>query len=152
MSYLVDTNAILRFFDLTDSRNVEVVGALDVITEETEEVYVCAQVIIEYWAVATRPREANGMGLSIAEATEKLDKIGKLFPCLPEPPDVVRIWREVVGKHSVCGKQAHDARLMSLMLAHGVTRLLTLNPGDFARYQEITVVTPQQILQTGAGS
>jgi len=32
------------------------------------------------------------------------------------------------------------------MLAHGVTHLLTLNPTDFARYDGITPVTPQEIL------
>ena len=30
------------------------------------------------------------------------------------------------------------------MLAHGVTHILTLNPGDFARYSEITTVTPSE--------
>jgi hypothetical protein len=32
------------------------------------------------------------------------------------------------------------------MLAHGVTRILTLNTADFARYSDITAVTPQEIL------
>jgi predicted nucleic acid-binding protein len=51
-----------------------------------------------------------------------------------------------VEAYSVIGKPAHDARIVALMLAHGVTQLLTLNPSDFARYQGITTVTPQEIL------
>jgi len=39
-----------------------------------------------------------------------------------------------------------DTRLVALMVAHGITHLLTLNPTDFARYSEITAVTPQEIL------
>lgn len=35
------------------------------------------------------------------------------------------------------GKQAHDANVVAVMLAHGVTRLLTRNGRDFARYDEI---------------
>ena len=37
-------------------------------------------------------------------------------------------------------------RIAALMLAHGVTHILTLNPTDFARYSGITAVTPQEIL------
>jgi hypothetical protein len=32
------------------------------------------------------------------------------------------------------------------MLAHGLTYLVTLNPGDFARYREITPITPMEVL------
>ena len=39
-----------------------------------------------------------------------------------------------------------DARIAALMLAHGVTHILTLNPTDFARYQDITPVTPSEAL------
>lgn len=52
----------------------------------------------------------------------------------------------VAENYSVCGKQAHDARIAALMLAHGVKHLLTLNPSDFARYHGIKPVTPQEII------
>jgi hypothetical protein len=35
--------------------------------------------------------------------------------------------------------------LVALMLAHGLTHLLTLNSADFARYAEITTVTPDDV-------
>jgi predicted nucleic acid-binding protein len=56
-------------------------------------------------------------------------------------------WRRLVTAHQVSGKSAHDARLVALMQAHGVARRVTLNPGDFARYQEIGCLTPQQVLE-----
>jgi len=146
VSYLIDTNVLLRFFDLTDPQNGEIVRALDAVTRASEETFVCAQVLIEYWAVATRPREANGLGLDIAEADQNLDEIEALFACLPEPPDMAERWRAVVTQHSVSGKQAHDARLAALMQAHGVVHLVTLNPQDFARYQDITPLTPAEAL------
>ena len=146
MSCLIDTNVILRFFDLADPRNPEIVQALDAITRASEETYVCAQVLIEYWVVATRPREANGLGLSIPDADRNLDRIEALFPCLPEPPDIGRLWRDVVRQHSVRGKQAHDARLVAVMQAHGVERIITLNCQDFTRYQGIAPLTPADAL------
>ncbi len=146
MSYLIDTNVLIRFFDLTDPRNTEVVSALDVLTRASEETYVCAQVLIEYWAAATRPRDVNGLGLSISDADQNLTQVETLFTCLPEPPDIAERWREMAVQYSVLGKQAHDARLAAFMRAHGVTHLLTLNTPDFARYQEITPLTPSQVL------
>jgi hypothetical protein len=39
----------------------------------------------------------------------------------------------------------HDVRLVALMLAHGVTHLLTLNGADFRRYSEITCLRPDAV-------
>lgn len=72
-----------------------------------------------------------------------------MFTCLPEPVDMADRWQAVAYRHSVIGKQAHDARIAALMIAHGVTHLLTLNPTDFARYDGITPVTPQEIVSQG---
>ena len=102
--------------------------------------------LIEYWVSATRPREVNGFGLDTAQADLRLTEIETLFTLLPEPPDIAARWRRLAVGHAVQGKQAHDARIVAVMLAHGVTHLLTLNPTDFARYPEITVVTPQGII------
>lgn len=146
MISLIDTNVLLRFFDLADPRNSEIVQALDAMTKASEETYVCAQVLIEYWVVATRPREANGLGLSIPDADRNLDQIEALFACLPEPPDIGARWREIVRQHSVSGKQAHDARLVALMQAHGVEHLFTLNSQDFTRYQGIVPLTPAEAI------
>jgi predicted nucleic acid-binding protein len=59
---------------------------------------------------------------------------------------LIDVWQQVVTHYRAMGRQAHDARIAALMLAHGVTHILTLNPDDFRRYQGITVVTPRDIL------
>ena len=43
------------------------------------------------------------------------------------------------------GVQVHDARLVAAMKIHGINHILTLNVGDFKRYQTegIKAVTPQ---------
>jgi predicted nucleic acid-binding protein len=45
----------------------------------------------------------------------------------------------VVG---VQGKQAHDARLVAAMKRHSINQILTFNTADFARYAEITAISP----------
>lgn len=146
MRYLVDTNVMLRFFDLASARNPEVTAAMDTVTSGANDACVCAQVMVESWVAATCPREVNGFGLDPVQADTRLTEIETLFRYLPEPPDTGSRWRGVVTQYSVLGRQAHDARLVALMFAHGVSHILTLNPGDFARYQGVVPVTPAELL------
>src|SRR5205823_59940 len=105
---------------------------------------ICAQVLIEFWAVATRPREVNGLGLTVDEAERDLDDWEQSLELLPEPPDVAARWRTLVRQYIVQGRQSHDARLVAVMLACGVTQILTLNEQHFARYGEIACLAPEE--------
>jgi len=40
----------------------------------------CAQVLIEYWVVATRPASRNGFGLTPAEAEADIMELRRLLP------------------------------------------------------------------------
>lgn len=151
MRYLIDTNVLLRWSVADDPHYAACVGAVDALTVRGIDVCVCAQVLIEYWAVSTRPRDVNGLEFSPSDVDERLTEVDRIFTLLPEPPDIALRWRKIAAEHSVVGKQAHDARIAALMTAHGVTHILTLNVSDFARYQGITPVTPQEVLQQIGG-
>jgi predicted nucleic acid-binding protein len=79
------------------------------------------------------------------DAEAGLQRAEQWLVWLQEPPDNGARWRALVNSHSVLGKQAHDTRLVALMEAHGLTHLLTLNAGDFARFPEVTCVEPAQV-------
>ena len=53
-------------------------------------------------------------------------------------------------KYGFGGKQAHDARLVAMMLCWGIDKVLTLNARDFRPYsaEGVSVVTPESL--TGA--
>jgi len=144
--WLVDTNVLLRWSDRDSPRHRDCADAVDKLIDQGDEICTCAQVLIEYWVTATRPRDVNGFGLSIVQAAGQLSVVHGSFPCLVEPHEIADLWQQVVLTYKTMGKQAHDARLVALILAHGVTHLLTLNPGDFARYKDITSVTPREVL------
>ncbi len=148
MIWLVDTNVLLRWSDRDSPHHGNCADAVTALVEQADQVCTCAQVLIEYWVTLTRPRDVNGFGLAITDAAAQLYVVNGAFPCLTEPSEIADQWQRVTIKNSVLGRQAHDARLAALMLSHGVTYLLTLNPGDFARYREITVVTPQEVLSS----
>jgi predicted nucleic acid-binding protein len=104
-----------------------------------------AQSLYEFWVVATRPREQNGLGLSAVEAQARLDEFQKLFTLKTDRPEIYAEWKQLVTQHSVMGKPAHDARIAAAMKVHGITHLLTFNVGDFKRFQQITVVSPTEV-------
>ena len=146
MKYLLDTNVLLRWSDRNNPCHDACVKAVDRIIDQGSRIYTCAQSLIEYWVVATRPVAVNGFGLNPPDARSNLAEVRRVFVCLPEPPDMADRWERIVLDHEVIGKQAHDARLVALMLSHGITHILTLNTSDFARYPEITPLAPTEIL------
>jgi predicted nucleic acid-binding protein len=87
----------------------------------------------------------NGLGLSPEEADLELTQLEGLFRLLPDVSSIYPIWRRLVVAARVSGRQVHDARLVAVMLAHGISHLLTFNTSDFTRHKGITVVHPQDV-------
>lgn len=110
-----------------------------------DELHVIAQNLIEFWAVATRPIIDNGLGVTVIQAEQELTRLKSLLTVLPDTADILLEWEQLVVKHEVLGKQAHDARLVAAMRVHNLTHLLTFNDRDFKRFSEITAVNPQNV-------
>lgn len=146
MIWLIDTNVLLRSVQKSHPAHADAVKAVEILLRRGDRLCVIAQNMIEFWAVATRPPTSNGLGLSIDDAAQEVRDIKLLFELLPDTRDIFPEWEALVVKHRVAGKQAHDARLVAAMLAHGVSHLLTFNAGDFARFGSVvTVAEPQTI-------
>ncbi len=150
MRLLADTNILLRWIESDDPEHGLCVQAVDALLRQKVDVCVCAQVLVEFWVVATRPVAVNGLGLTASQARARLAETEETFSLLQEPSDIARRWIDLVTAHSVLGKQAHDARLVALMAAHDITELLTFNAADFTRYPEVTPVTPADVLNRTA--
>jgi predicted nucleic acid-binding protein len=145
MSYLVDTNLLLRLAQPKNPHQREVVRSLRALRRQKESLAIIPQNLIEFWGVATRPHADNGLGLTIDETAKLIGKLKNLFTVLPDNSDIFLQWEQIVIRHRVSGKQVHDARLVAAMLVHDVTHLLTFNTDDFKRFSEITVVNPQNV-------
>ena len=114
-----------------------------------EAVHFTLQNIAEFWNVATRPAQHNGLGFSASVTLAEVEKIEAAFELLPDTSALYAEWKSLVVRHGVVGVKVHDARLVAAMNVHGVPRLLTFNAGDFIRYG-IEVVQPAAVL--GASS
>lgn len=145
MTYLVDTNVLLRAAQPSHPAHAVATGAVRFLLARGERLCVLPQNLIEFWAVATRPAESNGLGLEVGEAAVELDRLKTIFEMLPDTPTIYPEWEALVRAHQVKGKEAHDARIAAAMLAHGVTHILTFNGGDFKRFTSVTAVDPADV-------
>lgn len=147
MSALVDTNILVRFFDSSHADHQPCVDAIRCGQAQPGRLNVCLQIHIEFWSVATRPLNVNGLGLTPNEAGAALGDFDKFLPLLPDPPDIADRWRKLVMRYGVSGRSAHDARIAAWMESTGTTELLTLNGSDFYRFSHVRVITPADILR-----
>ena len=142
MTYLVDTNVLLRAAQPSHPAQAVATGVVRNLLARGERLCVLPQNLIEFWAVATRPAESNGLGLEVDEAAAELDRLKTIFELLPDIPAIYPEWERLVRAHQVRGKEAHDARIAAAMIAHGVTHILTFNGGDFKRFAGVRTVDP----------
>jgi predicted nucleic acid-binding protein len=145
MSILVDTNILLRRTQPAHEHHRVAVESVAKLLGDGERLCYTPQNIAEFWNVATRPADKNGMGLPVALVRAEVVKIESLLTLLPDSSLAYVQWKRLVLRHEVQGVQVHDARLVALMSVHGVRRILTFNTGDFTRY-DIEVLQPASIV------
>ena len=105
--------------------------------------YTTFQNVAEFWNVATRPEEKNGMGLTFEQAEEAVRWIEREFELLTEDQGTYHQWKRLVVRFRVSGRQVHDARLVAQMLEHDIFHLLTANIKDFQRYPFLHLLDPE---------
>lgn len=147
MSYLIDTSVLLRLIHTASPLQKIAVNAVDKLKNENKAIFIFPQNLIEFWAVATRPIESNGLGLTVEQTELKLEQLKKLFILIRENEEIFNKWEILVGKYEVKGKTSHDARLVASMQTSGIENLLTFNVKDFKRYEDIIkVFSPQEVV------
>ncbi len=147
MRVLIDTNILTRSAQPAHAQHATALRALKAIRAQGNEPCIVPQVIYEYWAICTRPVDANGLGMAPPQVELKIAQIKRLFILLRDERAIFPEWEKLVVQYQVKGKTSHDARLVAAMVRHGLKHLLTLDAPDFARYAGITVFTPDQVLR-----
>ena len=143
--YLLDTNVVMRFCNPSDVQHGLATDAISRLLMQSDECLLVTQVIIEFWVVATRPTQVNGLGWTVEQTRSTIDQLLDRFPFLEESPQIFPNWLNLVTTNRVMGKRTHDARIIAVMLANGISHLLTFNPSDFAGLSSITIIHPQDL-------
>lgn len=146
MSFLLDTNIILRLVEPAHPMHAAALDASSALLAADEAVYIVPQNIAEFWNVCTRPLNQNGLGFDSDQTDAEASRLETFFQLVLDEPGIYKEWRQLVVRYAVNGVRVHDARLVAAMRVHGIPRLLTFDDGDFKRYREITVMTPAEVL------
>ena len=146
MQYLVDTGVWLRLFDRTDAEHANIRTALQRLRSGGHSFATCTQNIAEFWNVSTRPKTARGgYGKSVDVTERRVEFIERFATVLDDSPAAYQHWRTLLSQYQIQGTTVHDARLVALMHIAGIQNIVTLNVGDFARYQGLSISRPKDI-------
>ncbi len=143
---LADTNILLRSVHPQHPLYSLARNALSELRLRNEALCVAPQNLVEFWAVATRPPDENGLGMTARQAAKELSDVQDFFRLLLYTPQVLETWQRIVLAQAVSGKQTHDAHLVAMMQVHSVASILTFNHGDFKRYPGITALNPADVI------
>lgn len=144
---LIDTNVLLRLAEPGHAHHAQALGAIEQLGH-TDPLVIVPQNLYEFWSVATRPVDANGLGRTTAQADAEIEGLLSLFALLKDERAIFQPWRELVLTHDVKGRKSFDTRLVAAMQRHAITKILTFNDQDFTSYKHITVLKPDEIVGT----
>ena len=146
MRILFDTNILLRTAQPTHPQHHEVLDATHELIQRGYESCIVPQCQYEFWVVATRPQNQNGLEFTAVQTEAELARLRASLVFLNDPPDLFAEWKQLVTSLAVMGKNAHDARFAAAMMLHGIHHLLTYNVRDFQRYPGIVPLSPSSVL------
>jgi predicted nucleic acid-binding protein len=131
---LLDTSVLGRLVNTSDAMHAQARASLGILRQAGATLVITAQILIEFRNFATRPKTANGLGITVSEAVGHTSAFEISFPLLAETSAIYPAWRAISDTVGVLGKQVHDARLVAVCHVHGVSDLLTFNVSHFRRF------------------
>ena len=146
MRIVLDANILVRLAKSDAPQHQVADESVTALAAAGHELRTLPQSLYEFWVVATRPTDANGLGMTTGQAIRMLDHFGQSFPLLNDREELFGNWRKLVERYEVRGKPAHDARLAAAMQTHEANHLLTFNARDFTRYPHVAVLVPAAIV------
>jgi predicted nucleic acid-binding protein len=125
VTWLLDTNVLLYLANPAALQHDAASRAVMRILADGGRLTVAAQVLFEFWSVATRPASTNGLGWTVAQTRHAIDGFRTRFFVLEETPEVVDLWLDLVVSNALKGKRIHDAHQADDVAADVVIQLIT---------------------------
>jgi predicted nucleic acid-binding protein len=145
MKYLLDTNILLRQRQIDHLHHQVAVNAIKKLRANNHELCIFPQNLYEYWVVATRPTDVNGLGLEFDQAQKELELLKKLYSLHLDKPETFLQWEKLIITYQIKGKRSHDVKIIACMIVHQIENILTFNTDDFKKFTEIIAINPQSI-------
>ena len=141
----VDTNVLLTATDESRHLHTEAKQFLVSSANQGLRLAISGQVVREYLVVATRPIESNGLGMSVSDAEANLNEFLRYLNLYDETVDVSARLRQLAITYNLRGKRIHDANIVATMEVHEISTLLTQNGADFAAFEDIVILSVQDV-------
>lgn len=138
---LLDTNILLAATDVARQEHEQAMAVINDWPLSGVVLYTSGQILREYLAVATRPAQHNGLGMTRPDAVENVRTLRDRLNLLVEDAKVSDRLLLLLEAIDCSGKRVHDANVVATMLVHGVHAVVTLNIDDFARFADHVRVT-----------
>jgi predicted nucleic acid-binding protein len=140
---LVDTNVLVYALYQDSPQYAASQALVNRAQKSGANLFIAAQSLAEFYATVTNARRVTDPKKpeEALEAIEALLAIPGLS-LLPQPPDVVNRWCELLRQHPVLGGDVFDLQLIAKMLASGIRKLYTFNAADFLPFTQIEVIVP----------
>jgi len=84
--------------------HVDALNAVSGLRARGEELCIVPQNLIEFWAVATRPLNANGLEMTTVQSKFELGRLKSFFRLLNDTAQIYDEWERLVVLHGVSGK------------------------------------------------
>ena len=133
----LDTNVLLTATDRSRPDHLSARRLLSLARRGGFHLAVSGQVVREYLVVATRPTNANGLGLGVPDALRNVAQFRRRTVLLDENEAVSNRLTALIASCATAGKRIHDANIVATMLTHGIALLVTQNREDFEGFPGI---------------
>lgn len=138
---IVDANVLVYAFDTDAPQHLPSRALVDAARTGSTTLYVTSQVLCEFYSIVTNPRRVSKPRCA-SDAIAAIAGLLSFLHVLPIPARAVEGWLDLLRRRPVTGGEVFDLQLAAAMLANGVERIYTYNTGDFASFEELTVVEP----------
>lgn len=139
----IDTNILVYASQIQSPFHQVAMEAIQGFYDAGVELWISRQVLREYLATLTRPRQFASP-LPIAIVIQDLRYLYNRFQVAEDNSQVTERLLTLMEEVFSGGKQVHDANIVATMLVYGIPQLLTHNTGDFARFSGLITVLPLQ--------
>lgn len=134
-SKMLDTSVLVRYAGPASIGRQHAWEAVARLKKEATQGAVCPHVLIEFWAVATRPLDKNGLAMTFVEAKEWVNRFtDELFQVIDDTPKTYEKWLELVFDYSVSGFHTYDAKVVASAIAGMCDGVIAFD-GDFKKYE-----------------
>ncbi|MDZ7578938.1 MAG: PIN domain-containing protein [Candidatus Nanopelagicales bacterium] len=137
----LDTNILVAATDSTRTCHSSALAVFNSWPSAGAILVSSSQVLREYASVATRPIDANGLGLSPELCAANISAFLKRVSLLPDDERAVSKWLDMMVASGARGRAVHDAAIVASAVARDVRLLLTVDVDMLARFRKFVPVS-----------